>query len=119
QGGPDAGTSATRSRAERRRPGGIQARKGTNRRSAAAAGFRFAQGGKREAVVARRRSRRNDPSPQSETCPSASGFRRPQSTNSTGTPGFTSLASSAASQLVRRTQPWLWVLPIFDGSGVP
>ena len=42
-----------------------------------------------------------------------------QSTNSTVTPGLTSLASSAASQLVSRTQPWLSVLPIFDGSGVP
>ena len=44
---------------------------------------------------------------------------RAYSTNSTVTPGFTSLASSAASQLVSRTQPWLSVLPIFDGSGVP
>src|SRR5262249_27097362 len=35
------------------------------------------------------------------------------------TPFFTSLASSDASQLVKRTQPWLTVLPIFDGSGVP
>ena len=42
-----------------------------------------------------------------------------QSTNSTMTPGLTILASSVASQLVRRTQPWLKVLPILDGSGVP
>lgn len=42
-----------------------------------------------------------------------------QSTNSTVTPVLTILPSSVASQLVRRTQPWLWVLPIFDGSGVP
>ncbi|MNT87206.1 hypothetical protein D3C72_2275920 [compost metagenome] len=42
-----------------------------------------------------------------------------QSTNSTVTPTLTILASSVASQLVRRTQPWLWVLPIFEGSGVP
>ena len=34
-------------------------------------------------------------------------------------PGLTMPASSVASQLVSRTQPWLNVLPIFDGSGVP
>ena len=42
-----------------------------------------------------------------------------QSTNSTVTPFEVILASSVASQLVRRMQPWLWVLPILDGSGVP
>ena len=42
-----------------------------------------------------------------------------QSTNSTVTPALVILASSVASQLVRRMQPWLWVLPILDGSGVP
>ncbi len=42
-----------------------------------------------------------------------------QSTNSTVTPGLTIFASSVASQFVRRMQPWLWVRPIFDGSGVP
>ena len=52
-----------------------------------------------------------------ETCSSRTQWR--QSTNSTVTPGLTILASSVASQLVRRTQPWLWVLPILEGSGVP
>ncbi|PYE45017.1 hypothetical protein DFI02_102456 [Rhizobium sp. PP-F2F-G20b] len=41
------------------------------------------------------------------------------SRNSTVVPTLTILASSVASQLVSRTQPWLCVLPIFDGSGVP
>ena len=43
----------------------------------------------------------------------------PYSTNSTTTPCFTIFASYCASQLVRRTQPFDSVLPIFDGSGVP
>ena len=41
------------------------------------------------------------------------------STNSTVTPLRTSEASSCASQLVRRMQPWELVLPISDGLGVP
>lgn len=41
------------------------------------------------------------------------------SMKSTVTPGLTSFASSKASKFVNRTQPWLSVLPILDGSGVP
>lgn len=40
------------------------------------------------------------------------------SLKATMTPGFTILASSSASQFVRRTQPWLDVLPMREGSGV-
>lgn len=60
-------------------------------------------------------------------CSRPSGFPRREggeasaaySRNSTVVPTLTILASSVASQLVSRTQPWLCVLPIFDGSGVP
>src|SRR4029079_4541814 len=37
----------------------------------------------------------------------------------TGVPALTRLATVRTSQLVRRTQPWEAVLPIFSGSGVP
>ena len=39
--------------------------------------------------------------------------------NTAFVPGFTIMASRAASQLVRRMQPWLSLRPIVSGLGVP
>lgn len=90
--------------------------------AAASTNLRLADGQKVDAGVVDRliaesyqRFRKSEPASTTELAV----FCRAYSTNSTVTPFFTSFASSCASQLVRRMQPWLLVLPIFDGSGVP
>jgi hypothetical protein len=59
--------------------------------------------------------------PAAKPSRNASSFakRARYSTSCAGTPGPTMPASSRASQFVKRMQPWDWVLPTVDGSGVP